>query len=375
MAATTPASVGDSATDRTGPDTVARREATKGQLEHPMSENWFVRSLRQRTGLLQWLMLFGAAGFVAWILMSRGDELRSAFDLTPQLFALITLSCFGTFALNGIELQVLARRFERHVPIKEALALGLMIQTLNYLPMKTGTVLNGVVMRARYRLPLSDFMALVAGSNFVHLWVALALAGISLLAGGGTELRWGLLLFGGPTLVLAALIAWGRIRTAGRFSEHSSKIVRVAWRVIDGVGLILGDWRLLFTDLAINIGLVLLWAVRAYWSFQALGVHASFAAVLTMSGLGIFVGRLSVIPGGVGFREAGAAFGSSITGVKAATGMAASVIDRAVMLLWLLVIGLPVTLWMLRLTGVKLESAFAPQSTAADEDASEPAEV
>lgn len=338
------------------------------------ADGWFLRSLRTRSGLAQWLMLLGAVAFLAWILVSRGDELRAAFDLTPELFVLITLSAFGTFALNGIELQVLARRFDRHVPIREALALGLMIQTLNYLPMKTGTMLNGVVMRARYRLPLSDFMALVAGSNFMHLWVALGLAGISLLAGagGGAELQWGLLLLLGPTVIMGGLVLWGRMRTAGRFAEHSSKIVRVLWRVIDGVGLIFSDSRLLVTDLAINVGLILLWAARSRWSFIALGIEPSYAAVLTMTGLGIFFSRLSIIPGGVGFREAGAAFGSAITGLKASVGMAASVIDRAVVLLWLLVVGLPVTFWMLRLAGVSLASAFAPIKDQLDDDQGAP---
>lgn len=331
------------------------------------SDGWFARSVRSRSGLIQWLLLIASVAFLAWIIASRGDELRAAFELTPQLFALITLSAFGTFALNGIELQVLARKFDRHVPLNEALALGLMIQTLNYLPMKTGTVLNGVVMKVRYKLPLSDFMALVAGSNFIHLWVALALAGVSLLTRSSTELKWGLLLLVAPTVVVIGLVLWGRMRRVGRFSGHESKIVRILSRIVDGMGLIFGDSRLLAIDIAINIGLILLWAARARWSFIALGIDPSFAAVLTATGLGIFFSRLSVIPGGVGFREAGAAFGSAITGLKASAGMAASVIDRAVVLLWLLVIGLPVTFWMLRLTGVRLDSSFAAVA-AQDED-------
>lgn len=323
------------------------------------SGGWFARSLRSRTGLIQWVLLLLSVAFVAWLLVTRADDLRSAFELTPRLFWLITLSSYGTFALNGVELQVLSRKFGSHIPIKEALALGLMVSTLNYLPMKTGTVLNGIILKARYKLPLTDFAALVLGSSFIHLWVALSLAGISLLFGAGTEIAWGLLMLLGPTVVVAGLVIWGRLRETGKHEGHESRVVRVASRAVDGIGMIFSDPKLLVTDLSINVGLILLWAARAYWSFQALGIQASFASVLTVSALGIVFTRLSVIPGGVGFREAGSAFGSAITGLPANAGMAASVIDRAVMLVWLLAIGVPTTMWMMRITGVHLEEAFA----------------
>jgi uncharacterized protein (TIRG00374 family) len=115
---------------------------------------------------------------------------------------------------------------------------------------------------------------------------------------------------------------------------------------------------LLAIEVAINVGLIVLWALRSFWSFQALGVDASFGSVLTVTALGILFSRLSIIPGGVGFREAGSAFGSAITGLSADIGFAASVIDRAVMLFWLLLIGVPAAVYLLRITGVGLEDAL-----------------
>jgi len=321
------------------------------------SGSWFARTLRSRSGLLQWVLLLASVGFVVWILVSRGDDLKAAFRLTPGIFALITLSSFATFALNGIELQVLAGRFGRRIPFLDGQILGLMVSTLNYLPMKTGTVLNGVLLRARYRLPLSDFTALVAGSSVVHLWMCGVMAGVALLLGGG-HTAWGLLFLLAPTAGVAVLVLWGRLRTTGRFDSHGNKFVRAASRAVDGVGGMFSDGRLLAKDVAINIGLVTLWAARSYWSFQAIGIHASFGSVLTMSALGILFTRLSIIPGGVGLRETGAAFGAAIAGLTAEAGFAASVIDRAVMLVWLLVIGVPASAYMLKVTGVGLEDAL-----------------
>lgn len=321
------------------------------------SRAWFARSFSSRSGLLQWVLLLAAIGFVAWIIVSRGDDLKAALQLTPSIFVFITLSSFATFALNGIELQVLAGRFGRHIPFGEGQILGLMVSTLNYLPMKTGTVLNGVLMRARYKLPLTDFTALVAGSSVIHLWVCGVMAGAALLLGGG-HLGWGLLFLLTPTVLVAGLVVWGRMRETGRFETHDSRVVRIAARAVDGVGGIFSDSRLLAKDVAINVGLVTLWAIRSYFSFKALGYDASFGSVLTVTGLGILFTRLSIIPGGVGLRETGAAFGSAITGLPADVGFAASVIDRAVMLFWLLLIGVPASVYLLRKAGVGLDDAL-----------------
>lgn len=322
------------------------------------SRSWFARSLRTRSGIIQWLLLLAAIGFVAWIIVSRGDDLKAAFELTPRLFILITLSSFATFALNGVELQVLAGRFGRKIPFHEGQILGLMVSTLNYLPMKTGTVLNGVLMRARYGLSLSHFTALVAGSSVIHLWVGLAMAGAALLLSPAGHAGWGALFLLGPSALVGGLVLWGRMRSSGRFESHDSRVVRVASRAVDGVGQIFSDGRLLAIEVAINVGLITLWALRSFWSFQALGIDASFGSVLTVTALGILFSRLSIIPGGVGFREAGAAFGSAITGLAADAGFAASVIDRAVMLFWLLLIGVPAAVYLLRITGVGLDDAL-----------------
>ncbi len=330
------------------------------------SSSWFARSLRSRSGLLQWALLLAAVAFIVWMVATRGDDLQAAFDLTPRLFALISLSCFGTFILNGIELQVLSSRFERHIPFKDAMFLGLMVSTLNYLPMKTGTVLNGVVLRARYKLSLSHFTALIAGSSVIHLWVCGVMAGASLLL-AGTEMGWGLLFLLVPTAIVAGLMIWGRMRESGRFEAHDSRMVRVASRAVDGMGEMFSDGPLLAKDIAINVGLVTLWGLRVFWSFESLGVKASFSQALTVTALGILFTRLSIIPGGVGLREAGAAFGSKITGLPAGVGFASSVVDRAVMLFWLLVVGVPATVYFLRLTGVSLDDALSTPQPAGEE--------
>ena len=319
-------------------------------------------ALRRRTRELQWASVVAAVVFVAWILATRADDLRSAFSLTLPLFALISVSVVASFLVNGIELQVLAGRFGSRIPLGEALLLGLMVSTLNYLPMKTGTMLNGVLMKVRYRVSFAHFGALVAGSSVFFLWTASVSAGAMLLVEVGLSTT-ALVLLVVPNLVLGALVVWGRMHPGGWFDGHRVRAVRILGRAVDGLGMIFSSWRLLAVELAINVVLIGLNAARIMWAFEALSVDASIAAATVVTSVGVFAGRLSVIPGGLGFKEGGSAAGAGLAGIDAGLGLAASVVERAVSIVWLIVLGVPATLYLQRITGIDLARAEELRAT------------
>ncbi len=331
-------------------DSTGAPEATGARAERTASLPSFGRA-----GVIQLVLLIAAAVFVGWILATRWDDLRAAASLTPRLFILISLSSFLTFLVNGLELHVLTGRFSRHVPVGDAFVLGLMVSTLNYLPMKTGTLLNGLLLKSRYNVQLAEFGALVAGSSLIHLWAALGLAGAVLLARGA--LAGGALLLVTPTIVMGIAFVWGRSHTGGRFGDNGPRLVHALGRAVDGLGMILGDMRLLAIELVLNVALIALWAARTMWSLEALSIDAGFDSALVITGLSIAAARLSIIPGGIGFKEAGAAAGAAYAGFSATIGLASSIIDRAVMLIWLLVFGVPASVWMLRRGGVTLRGS------------------
>jgi uncharacterized membrane protein YbhN (UPF0104 family) len=105
------------------------------------------------------------------------------------------------------------------------------------------------------------------------------------------------------------------------------------------------------------VSLIVLNGLRIQWSFEAISVDASFAAALVVTAVGVFASRLSVIPGGLGFKEGGSAAGAGLVGIDAALGLAAAVVERAVSLVWLLIIGVPATIYLQRLTGLDLAQA------------------
>jgi hypothetical protein len=307
------------------------------------------RADRSRRGvrILQWVSLVVALAFIGWVLAANRDELTLAFSLTPAVFASISVLALLEFVLNGLELKVLTRGFDTEVPHGDAFSIGLMVSVLNYLPLKAGTVLNGVVLKSRYSLPLSEFASLIAASNVIHLWTAAALAGGALVLGG--EPRTGVALIGVPTLGVIGLIVWGRRRSAGWLEGHDSRLVRAAGRAVDGLGHVFATPRLLAAEAAINLAIVLLTAGRMAVALDAVSARVSFGRALVVSSIGIIASLLSVVPRGLGFKEGGAAAGAVLARVSAAAGFAASVVERAVTLVWLLALGVPATLHQRRL--------------------------
>ena len=65
---------------------------------------------------------------------------------------------------NGLVLQTLARPFDLHLPFTEAFVIALVDATLNYLPLKAGTVATGTILWTRHRLAPTKFAAMIAGA-------------------------------------------------------------------------------------------------------------------------------------------------------------------------------------------------------------------
>lgn len=299
---------------------------------------------------IQWALTLATLAVIGWVLYRRWDELTGLLDLTPRLFVLISLSAIATYVLNGIELQVLAARFGNRIPLRDTFALGLMVNVLNYLPMKTGTLVNGAVLRGRYGVRVTHFGALVVGSTVVHLWVAATLAGLFLVA-IPDQAALGIALLAAPTAVVAALMAWGRFARPERDVAHLNVVLRFAYKAVQGMADIFGHGRLMATELVINAALIGLWSLRTYWALEALSTNATLAQSVVVSSFAIVLSRLSVIPGGLGFREGGAAAAAGAVGLTSTLGLASAVIDRAVNLVWLVIFGIPATLYVSRMTG------------------------
>lgn len=310
-----------------------------------MSERSSARRLR---ALAEWALTAATIALIGWLLWSRRAELARALSLDAGTLAAISAGVLVMFLANGFSMRALAKRFDADVPYREAVGLGLMVSALNYLPLKGGTIANGLVLRQRYGIPLARFAALVAANNVVHLWVTTSLSGAVMLLGGvRPELAPWLIVL--PTAGVAGLAWWASMRRT--VAEPPSGFLRT---LVDGMRTLFADPKLLALLVGVQLVILAGSVTQMYFSFRAVSEPLSVSRATAVTALALITGRLSVLPGGLGFREGGAAVAAVAVGVPAEVGLAAAVIDRAVTMVWVLGLGAPATVYFSRLTGRSL---------------------
>jgi uncharacterized membrane protein YbhN (UPF0104 family) len=132
------------------------------------------------------------------------------------------------------------------------------------------------------------------------------------------------------------------------------RLTRVLLHAMDGLGMIFADPMLVTKEVVINGLLVGLASWRTLLAFHVLSAPVSWDQAVVITAVAIFAARLSVIPGGLGFREGGAFAGAMMVGVAPSLGLETAVLDRAVNLVWLVLLGIPATLYVQRETGLHL---------------------
>lgn len=249
---------------------------------------------RLRSGLA--LLKTPSAQRIGWglaVLIFVGGLWASA-RMRPELFrdidvglflVLIFGFCPAVIAINAAMLRLSGTIAGAAFSRAEALRLSVLSSALNHLPLPGGVLLRVGAMRARG----ADL--LTAGA--VNLSAAVLWLGFSLVYAGGWALSAAPLL--GVLCISAGLIALA----CGAL---------IGWRIRR-------DWR----DVSRLAGLSALppvvYSVGLWAGFHALGVAATFQEAGVVSGAGVIGSAASILPAGLGAREAAGAFLASQIGV------------------------------------------------------------
>lgn len=299
---------------------------------------------RRWIAALQVALVVAAAAAIFVVLRTRAADLDQVRTLGLSTFLLVLLANLLAYPVGGVSLKLLSDRFGAKMSLLDATAVVIAGYTLNYLPMKSGTVLQGAVMRARHNVRIPHFVALSAASQLVSLAVSATVAGAALILAHGHAVL-GLTLLVVPLPALGVLLAWGR-RSEGNAGERSGgRIVLRLHAAADGLREIFADAPLLASLLAVNVTSALLLATRIFLLFRAFGTQVSFPAAVGVSAVGAVAYMFAPLPGGLGFREGGVAAGAALLAVPAAAALTVAVVDRGIDVLCVLIAGIPAVLY------------------------------
>jgi uncharacterized membrane protein YbhN (UPF0104 family) len=303
--------------------------------ETPRAE---VRPSRVR-GVLSLIFLLLCVAYVGRVLYRERAELRGALELSAGAIAAL-------FVLNGVahlqrtyEFTYMLRRLGVREPFGEGFLLTGAGFLMNHLPFNAGLVMRATVLKRDHALPYASYLALVMVNALVNVAMSavIGLLCVTFATARAHVERPLVLMFGAMlagSLGLAFVpngwiparsgFVWNRLRTLGT-----------------GIRLVRGDARNLTLLALLAFTKVVVAAVRMWICFGALKATLSPLAAALLSSTTIVFSLINVTPGNLGLREVALAGVSTLLGTSYEIGIGAASIDRAVLLGYTVVSGLP----------------------------------
>lgn len=302
---------------------------------------------RSRLAVLRWGVILIVLSGLAVALWERRHDLQGFREIDSVTIGFASVATLVSYILNGVAMRACLKALGTQVSLAEATRLQVVGYSLNLLPLKGGTVLIGAEMRRRYDVSWGKYAALTAGSQLVSLATFSVIAGVCLLVSSANGAL-GLLLTGGPLLLGAATWHWGRSPAKDRTTVAAGGPRALTRRLRSGLYILARDRPTVLLLVLVNTAIVGVHGARLWALFGALGTPVSMFVALAAISLGSVAYLVSIVPGGIGFRESGIVAGCVSMGVSASSGFAAAIADRAIDLLWIVVLGLPLALTMAR---------------------------
>jgi uncharacterized membrane protein YbhN (UPF0104 family) len=274
---------------------------------------------------------------VVWALQQH-QLLEALRRVSPAMIAaLFALSAMALMA-QALRFRVAARAFGASLGIQESLELTLVNGMAQlWAPARTGLLVRAAYLRASYGISLARYGALTITSELVLFVVAALLGAGCALAGSPSNPVIGGLFCLAVLAVAGVYVACDRLAVAGR------NLPRVGER-LDDFRTGLGVWRRHPVEArrlaAWSTLVVALHGLRLAASFAAVGAAASLTDVMIIQAavaLSIFI---AVTPGGLGMKEGVVVGVAAALGIDVGVAVLASLVDRAVSVLELIVGGL-----------------------------------
>lgn len=295
---------------------------------------------------LQAVVTVAALAAMVFVLSSERERLVAALAIGVVPVFLSGILTLANLAIGSLRLKVMLDRFSAGVGYLPALGVVIGGYTLNYLPMKAGTVLQGAVLKTRWNVRVAHFAALSAAGQLVSLWSSVTLAGACLALIGGMPIVSAVLLIV-PSASLGALVLWARWSSDTR-TVHDNRFVEATRVAVRGLGDLLAHRRVMLVTIAVNLGAVVLVGVRTYVLLEVLATPVSLLDAMVISAFANASHIFGILPGGIGFREGGIVAGAALVGVEPGAALTFALIDRGIDLAVVLVFGVPSALWMAR---------------------------
>ena len=247
------------------------------------------------------------------------------------IFLLISIHALN-YLLLGITHFYPLQKHNIHLKFKEWYGLCAISELFNMLlPAKGGTAIRMMYINEKKGLEIREFLS---------MGLAVVLTGFSLLGVVGTIYCHfflnihNIVFVALESLFISLMISSFILIFASEFVTRLFKLDRKY-----SPKKYLTDKKIVFVSFSAYLGMFILYPIKVYLSFKAIGVNIqlmnSFEISLILLGSSFF----QVLPGNVGVKEVATAYIAQQYGIQFETALLASLIDRAILLLFLFPLG------------------------------------
>lgn len=289
--------------------------------------------------------LIGLAIVVAMVAyVVRQDDLVAGLKaISAGTLAVLLTAEIAISLIHGGQFRRMSRVFGADMSYPDGLGLTVTGTMLNYvIPLKGGMVMRAAYMKHRYGMSYAGYGALLASSQLLSV-AATAIAGLGLSAAAvslGHRASW--VLAAAFALALAGSLLAYRLVEVIDFSRIRPELIgRHLARFATGFGHWrrnprTGVWYALSLMLVVVIS-----GFRLNVLLAALGVSAPVLSVYLVSAAVAVSNTLPITPGNLGVTEATMVLAAGLVGIDTQVALLAGLVERAVALIVLIVLGIP----------------------------------
>ena len=243
------------------------------------------------------------------------------------VFLLISIHATNYLLLGTTHFYPL-RKHNIFLKFKECYGLCMVSELFNMLlPAKGGTAIRMMYINEKKGLPVKEFLS---------MGLAVVLTGFSLLGVVGTiychfYLQKHNLVFSAMESIFIALTISSFLLIFA--SELLTRIFKIERKY--SPKKYLTDKKIVLVSFLCYLGMFILYPIKVYLSFKAIGIHIHLIDSFEISLILLTSSLFQILPGNIGVKEMATAYIAQQYGIQFETALLASLIDRAILLLFL----------------------------------------
>lgn len=268
------------------------------------------------------------------------SDINSNITFQKKYFLLSIPVCILSILNIGYIYQVIVKYLNLKLKFLQWASLTFAGMFANYvLPMRAGIAIRAAYFKKCHNFPVSKFASLMAFLYLITLFTN-ACAGILVLLLLGTIntfAEWAILT---AFLIIAIACIWVILFwPAGKVVSDAGRVKNIIENIHSGFDILRNSKSLFFKSTLLSILNILLYSLRLYISFRAVGYEIEYSKCVLAGSFAAVAMFISITPASLGIREIAIWLACSVTGIAPEISIVAGSVDRMVSLLVVSVLG------------------------------------